>query len=224
MGKANKFSQEVCERAVDSGRRGVGVARCTVERLMREMGLQGIVRGRKRRTTIPDETVSRPADLVQRRFAVDRPNRLWVADLTYVATWTGFVYVACAPCALGSRWPHSSQRPRGPVPVDSLHRAAGRDEHRVPGGQQGRLVRQRSERPLRGRGDPAAGPWRGLDDVEFATLEWVDWFNHRRLLEPLGYVPPAESAQPRLRLGLEAPQWGWLRRAHFDFRALAVPT
>jgi putative transposase len=71
------------------------VARCTVERLMREMGLQGAVRGRAfKRTTVADESAPRPADLVKRDFTADRPNRLWVADLTYVATWVGFVYVA----------------------------------------------------------------------------------------------------------------------------------
>jgi putative transposase len=70
------------------------VARCTVERLMRQMGLQGVVRGQKHKTTIPDDMAARPADLVQRNFTAQRPNQLWVADLTYVATWQGFVYVA----------------------------------------------------------------------------------------------------------------------------------
>jgi len=75
-------------------REGIEVARCTVERLMRRLGIAGAVRGRKHRTTIPDEVAARPADLVQRDFTATRPNQLWVADLTYVATWTGFVYVA----------------------------------------------------------------------------------------------------------------------------------
>ena len=75
-------------------REGVSVARCTVERLMRLEGLAGRVRGRRRRTTIPDESVARPVDLVARRFAAPEPNRLWVADITYVATWSGFAYVA----------------------------------------------------------------------------------------------------------------------------------
>ena len=76
-------------------REGIEVARCTVERLMRQMGLQGAIRGRRyKRTTIVDEAAPRPLDLVQRRFAAERPNQLWVADLTYVATWAGFVYVA----------------------------------------------------------------------------------------------------------------------------------
>ena len=75
-------------------REGVGVARCTVERLMRQMGLAGRVRGKRRRTTIPADTTPRPADLVERSFAADRPNRLWVADISYVATWSGFAYAA----------------------------------------------------------------------------------------------------------------------------------
>jgi putative transposase len=75
-------------------REGIRVARCTVERLMRQMGLAGRVRGKRRRTTIPADTTSRPADLVERSFAADRPNRLWVADITYVATWSGFAYGA----------------------------------------------------------------------------------------------------------------------------------
>jgi putative transposase len=75
-------------------REGIVVARCTVERLMGELGLEGVRRGKGRRTTTPDETAARPADLVDRHFAAQRPNRLWVADLTYVATWSGFVYGA----------------------------------------------------------------------------------------------------------------------------------
>ena len=75
-------------------REGVVVARCTVERLMRQMGLAGRVRGRRRRTTIPADTAARPADLVERRFVATRPNQLWIADITYVATWSGFAYAA----------------------------------------------------------------------------------------------------------------------------------
>ena len=75
-------------------REGIAVARCTVERLMRELGLRGAVRGKSRRTTTPDAAAARPADLVERDFAAQRPNQLWVADITYVATWSGFVYVA----------------------------------------------------------------------------------------------------------------------------------
>jgi putative transposase len=75
-------------------REGIAVARCTVERLMRELGLEGVRRGKPRRTTTPDEAAARLADLVDRDFSAQRPNQLWVADLTYVATWSGFVYVA----------------------------------------------------------------------------------------------------------------------------------
>ena len=75
-------------------RQGVQVARCTVERLMRREGLKAVVRGKRQRTTIPDENTTRPADLVDRRFEAGAPNRLWVADLTYVPTWSGFVYAA----------------------------------------------------------------------------------------------------------------------------------
>ena len=70
------------------------VARCTVERLMRQLGLRGVRRNKRQRTTIPDDLAARPADLVERRFHASAPNRLWVADLTYVRTWSGFVYVA----------------------------------------------------------------------------------------------------------------------------------
>ena len=75
-------------------RDGVAVARCTVERLMRQEGLKGVVRGEKKRTTIPDDSAARPADLVDRQFETDAPDRLWLADITYVPTWSGFVYVA----------------------------------------------------------------------------------------------------------------------------------
>ena len=75
-------------------REGIKVARCTVERLMAELGLSGAIRGKPRRTTISDPAAARPADLVQRQFAPPAPNRLWVADLTYVSTWSGFAYVA----------------------------------------------------------------------------------------------------------------------------------
>ena len=75
-------------------REDIRVARCTVERLMRDMGLQGVVRGKKHKTTIPDEAALRPPDLVDRNFTATPPNQLWVADLSYIATWSGFVYVA----------------------------------------------------------------------------------------------------------------------------------
>ena len=75
-------------------RQGVRVARCTVERLMRQEGLKGVVRGAKQRTTVSEENAHRPADLVDRQFHATAPNRLWLADITYVPTWSGFVYAA----------------------------------------------------------------------------------------------------------------------------------
>jgi len=75
-------------------REGTAVARCTVERLMRRAGLTGAVRGKTRRTTVPAEVAARPGDLLARDFTAPAPNRRWVADITYVATWAGFVYVA----------------------------------------------------------------------------------------------------------------------------------
>ncbi len=207
-------------------RESVPVARCTVERLMREMGLQGIVRGRKRKTTFADEAAPRPADLVDRNFTAERPNQLWVADLTYVATWQGFVYVAFVTDVFSRRivgWRVSNSL-RSDLALDALEQALhGRSDldglvHHSDHGVQylsirytERLAEMGIEPSVGSKGDSydnalaetinglykaevirLKGPWRGLDDVEFATLEWVDWFNHRRLLEPIGYVPPAE--------------------------------
>ncbi|MGY1984410.1 IS3 family transposase, partial [Nocardia gipuzkoensis] len=84
-------------------RQGIAVARCTVERLMRQVGLRGAVRGRIKRTTLTDQAASRPADLVRRRFAPSAPNRLWVADFTYVRTWSGWVYIAFVADAYARR-------------------------------------------------------------------------------------------------------------------------
>jgi transposase InsO family protein len=207
-------------------REGFGVARCTVERLMREMGLQGIVRGRKRKTTFADETAPRPADLVQREFTAQRPNQLWVADLTYVATWAGFVYVAFVIDVFSRRivgWRVSNSL-RSDLALDALEQALharsdldGLVHHSDRGVQYlsirytERLAELGIESSVGSKGDSydnalaetinglykaevirPNGPWRSFDEVEFATLEWVDWFNNRRLLEPIGYVPPAE--------------------------------
>ena len=95
-------------------REGIPAARCTVERLMRREGLCGVVRGRKKRTTIPADAAQCPLDRVQRQFVASRPNELWIADFTYVATWTGFVYVAFvidvfARCIVGWRVSRSMQ-------------------------------------------------------------------------------------------------------------------
>jgi putative transposase len=210
-------------------REGVRAARCTVERLMRELGLQGAVRGRAWKiTTQSDPAAARPADLVDRQFTATRPNQLWVADFTYVATWRGFVYVAFVIDVFARRivgWRVSSSLATHFV-LDALEhaiydrRGAGVKDlvHHSDRGTQylsmrytDRLAEAGIEPSVGSRGDSydnalaesviglfkteviqRKGPWRHLEAVEFATLTWVDWFNTRRLLEPIGYVPPAE--------------------------------
>ncbi len=208
------------------GREGQDVARCTVERLMRGLGLQGVVRGKKRRTTIADDRAERPLDRVNRQFQARRPNQLWVADFTYVATWAGFVYVAFVIDVFARRiigWRVSRSMSTDLV-LDALEQALwarsearGVIHHSDRGGQY--LSIRYSERLAEAGAEPSVGsvgdsydnalaetiiglykteviyprgPWRHFDAVEYATLEWVDWFNHRRLLEPIGNVPPAE--------------------------------
>ena len=207
-------------------REGITVARCTTQRLMRELHLQGVRRGRFKRTTIPDHQAMRPADLVNRDFSATRPNQLWVADLTYVATWSGFVYTAFIIDAYSRAivgW-RSSRSLRADLALDALEMAiwARRDLveliHHSDRGRQylairytERLGEQGAVNSVGSKGDSydnalaetiiglyktelirRRGPWKGLDDVEYSTLEWVDWFNNRRLLEPIGDVPPAE--------------------------------
>jgi transposase InsO family protein len=209
------------------------VARCTVERLMRALGLQGAVRGRTCRTTVGDDTAVRPADLVQRQFTATRPNQLWVADITYVATWAGFVYVASVIDVFARRivgWRVASTM-RTDLVLDALEQALwsrtgtqGLIHHSDRGSQylsirySERLAEASIESSVGSRGDSydnalaetinglyktevirRRGPWRNVDAVEYATLEWVDWFNHRRLLEPIGNVPPAELEQAYYR-------------------------
>jgi transposase InsO family protein len=210
-------------------RRGVRVARCTVARLMRAMGLRGVSRGRAWTiTTRADAAADRPADLVDRQFVATRPNQLWVADFTYVATWRGFVYVAFVIDVFARRivgWRVSASL-RTDFVLDALEQAiyerreAGLADlvHHSDRGTQylsmrytDRLADASIAPSVGSRGDSydnalaesiiglfkteviqRKGPWRYLEAVEFATLRWVDWFNNRRLLEPLGYVPPAE--------------------------------
>jgi len=209
-------------------REGVRVARCTVERLMRDMGLRGVARGRAWKiTTQSAPTCTRPTDLVERRFTAMRPNQLWVADFTYVATWRGFVYVAFVIDVFARRivgWRVSSSLATDFV-LDALEQAIydrrGDVEDLVHHSDRGtqylsmrytdRLMEAGIEPSVGSRGDSydnalaesiiglfkteviqRKGPWRHLEAVEFATLTWVDWFNTRRLLEPIGYVPPAE--------------------------------
>jgi putative transposase len=208
-------------------REGYAVARCTVERLMRAEGLRGVVRGKKVFTTQSDGTAPRPDDLVQRDFSAEAPNRLWVADLTYVRTWAGFVYVSFV-FDVYSRficgWQAASHL-RTDLALDALEMARWRRRGGVSGlvhhSDRGvqylsiryteRLEEAGIETSVGSRGDSYdnalaesviglykaevirhEGPWKGLEEVEFATLEWVDWFKNTRLLEPIGYVPPAE--------------------------------
>jgi len=207
-------------------REDIEVARCTVERLMRRLGIAGAVRGRKHRTTIPAEVAARPADLVQRDFTATRPNQLWVADLTYVATWTGFVYVAFiidvfSRMIVGWR---VSRSLRSDLALDALEQALyarpdiERLVHHSDRGVQylsirytERLAEAGIESSVGSVGDAydnalaetiiglyktevihQLGPWRNVDHVEFETLNWVNWFNNQRLLEPIGNIPPAE--------------------------------
>ena len=210
-------------------REHIFVARCTVARLMRKLGLRGVVRGRSYKTTISDDAAARPADLVQRKFTATRPNQLWVADITHVATWRGVAYVAFvidvfARCIVGWRvW--SSLKTD--LVLDALEQALysrtgtkGLVHHSDRGSQylsirySERLAEAGIESSVGSVGDSydnalaetinglykteairSRGPWRHIDDVEYATLEWVDWFNNRRLLEPIGDVPPAEFEQ-----------------------------
>ena len=211
-------------------KQGVAVARCTVERLMRAEGIAGVVRGKKVFTTQSDGSAPRPDDLVKRDFTAPAPNRLWVADLTYVRTWSGFVYVAWVFDVFSRTicgWQIANHL-RTDLALDALEMALWRRKgageglvhHSDRGGQYlairytDRLEEAGIETSVGSRGDSYdnalaesmiglyktevirhEGPWRGLEDVEFATLEWVDWFNNARLLEPLGYVSPAEFEQ-----------------------------
>jgi putative transposase len=210
------------------GREGVPAARSTVARLMRQMGLQGLVRGKAARTTVPDKAASCPADKVNRQFQAPRPNQLWVSDFTYVATWQGFVYVAFVIDTFARRivgWRVSRNAQTGFV-LDALEQAlhdrrplqGGLVHHSDRGGQYlgirytERLAAAGIEPSVGSVGDSydnalaesiiglfktevvwRRGPWKSLEAVEFATLEWVDWFNNRRLLEPIGSIPPAEA-------------------------------
>ncbi len=207
-------------------REGVVVARCTVERLLRSMGLQGVVRGKVKRTTISKDGDPRPLDLVHRDFSADRPNRLWVADFTYVATWRGFAYVAFVVDAFSRMivgW-RAAMSMSTQLTQDALEQAlwarkiTGNLIHHSDRGSQYIAIRY-SERLMDAGIDASAGtvgdvydnamaetinglfktevirrrgPWKGLEDVEYATLEWVHWFNTSRLFEPIGYVPPVE--------------------------------
>lgn len=221
------------------GREGIAVARCTVERLMRAMGLRGVVRGRETRTTVSNPATPCPADKVNRQFRASAPNVLWLSDFTYVATWQGFVYVAFVIDAFARRivgWRVSRTAHAGFV-LDALEQAIhdrrparGGLTHHSDCGSQYVSIRY-TERLLDAGIEPSVGsvgdsydnalaetviglfktevirrrgPWRSLEAVEYATLEWVAWFNNHRLLEPIGNMPPAE-AEARYYAKLEQP-------------------
>ncbi len=215
-------------------REGIPVARCTVERLMREMGLRGVVRGKKKITTISDPTQQRAPDLVKRTFKASRPNQLWVADFTYVATWSGFVYVAFvidvyARCIVGWR---VSTSMKTELVLDALEEALWARKNRrelihhsdrgsqylsicyterlsevginasvgTTGDSYDNALAETIIGLYKTEGINHRGPWKGRESVEYATLEWVDWFNNRRLLEPIGNIPPAEKENEYYRL------------------------
>src|SRR6187455_2269738 len=210
-------------------RESIHVAKCTVERLMHELGLRGAVRGKGFKTTIADEAASRPADLVNRQFTAERPNQLWVADFTYVATWRGWLYVAFVIDVFARRivgWRVSSSMQtdfvldaleqalyaRQPEQSDGLVHHSDRGSQYISIRYTERLAQAGIEPSVGSRGDSYDNalaesvnglykaelihrrtPWKTRAAVELATLEWVSWFNHHRLLEPIGYIPPAEA-------------------------------
>lgn len=202
------------------------VARCTVERLMRRLGLRGVVRGSSQRTTMSDDALERPLDRVKRQFTASRPNQLWVADITLVSTWAGFAYVAFVVDVYARRivgW-RVDRSMKTDLVMDALEQALwarGSNEGLVHHSDHGsqylsirytqRLEEAGVEASVGSVGDSydnalaetinglyktelirRQGPWKNVDEVEYATLTWVDWFNHRRLLEPIGNIPPAE--------------------------------
>jgi putative transposase len=212
-------------------RERIPVARCTVERLMRDMGLQGAIRGKPVKTTISDKAAPCPLDHVNRQFHAPAPNILWLSDFTYVSTWSGFVYVAFVIDAYARRivgW-RVSRTAHANFVLDALEQAlherrpvhrAGLVHHSDRGSQYvsikytERLAEAGIEPSVGSVGDSydnalaetinglykaeiihRRGPWRSFEAVEFATLEWVDWFNNRRLLEPIGNIPPAEAEE-----------------------------
>lgn len=213
-------------------REGVETARCTVSRLMKAMGLKGVIRGKPHRTTIQDKSAPCPLDKVNRNFKAPAPNMLWVADFTYVATWAGFVYVAFVTDVFARKivgW-RVSRTAHAAFVLDALEQAV--HDRRPPSSKNGgglvhhsdrgsqylaiayteRLAEAGLEPSVGSVGDSydnalaetvnglykaeviwRRGPWRTMDAVEYATLEWVDWYNNRRLMEPIGHIPPAEA-------------------------------
>ncbi len=210
-------------------REGISVARCTVERLMRRLGLHGVRRGKVVRTTIPDAKAPCPLDRVNRVFQAQRPNQLWVSDFTYVSTWQGWLYVAFVVDVYARRivgWRVSSRMhtdfvldaleqalyDRQPESSRTLVHHSDRGAQYVSVRYTERLTEAGIEPSVGSRGDSydnalaetinglykaelihRRAPWKTRESVELATLQWVHWFNHNRLLKPIGYVPPAEA-------------------------------
>ena len=238
-GSRKVFHQLKREGGVD----GVHVPKCQVERLMRTAGLQGVSRGRTLKTTRPDPTAERPADLVDRQFGAARPNLLWLVDFTYVPTWSGmaftaFVFDACSQRIVG--WRTAAAMPTQ-LPLDALEMAlwtrsrAGEDVtgvvHHSDAGSQytsirytSRLLEAGAVASIGSVGDSydnalaesliglykaecvrPDGPWRGVDELELGTLNWVHWFNEARLHSSLGYVPPIEF-EATFKTTIDTPQ------------------
>ncbi len=210
-------------------REGIGVARCTVERLMNRLGLRGVIRGKVVRTTVGDTAAPCPLDRVNRQFTASRPNQLWVADFTYVSTWQGWLYVAFVIDVFARRivgWRVSRSMhtdfvldaleqalyARQPEREDALIHHSDRGSQYVSIRYSERLAEAGIEPSVGSKGDSydnalaetinglykaelihRRAPWKTWEAVELATLEWVSWFNHHRLLEPIGYIPPAEA-------------------------------
>jgi len=210
-------------------REGIPVARCTVERLMRRLGLAGVRRGKVVRTTIPDQGVVCPLDRVNRKFKADRPNQLWVSDFAYCSTWQGWLYVAFVIDVFARRivgWRVSSAMrtdfvldaleqalfDRQPERKDTLIHHSDRGSQYVSILYTERLAQAGLEPSVGSRGDSyynalaettnglykaevihRRAPWKTKEALELATLKWVTWFNHHRLLSTIGYIPPAEA-------------------------------
>jgi putative transposase len=209
-------------------REGIVLARCTVERLMRERGLRGAMRGKTIRTTRADTAAPCPLDRVNRQFIAQRPDQLWGSDFTYVSTWQGFVFVAFVTDVFARRivgW-RVSRSMHTQFVLDALEQALWarkpqRDAliHHSDRGSQyvsikycERLLEAGIEPSVGSVGDSydnalaesinalfkaeliyRQGPWKSVEALELATLKWVSWFNEKRLLEPIGNIPPAEA-------------------------------
>ena len=210
-------------------REGYDIARCTVERLMRDIGIEGVRRGKKVKTTrgVPIELC--PLDKVNRQFRATQPNQLWVSDFTFVSTWRGFVYVAFVIDTFANRivgWKASTSQDTQFVldaleqalyarrPDDQLIHHSDRGSQYVSIKYTERLASAGIEPSVGSVGDSydnalaetiiglfktevinRLGPWKSKDHVEWETLKWVDWFNNRRLLEPIGYITPKEAEE-----------------------------